>query len=519
VIPSIFNNVIGPVMRGPSSSHCAGALRIGHIARDLMKGRIGEVLIEFDKSGSLANTHKSQGSDMGLFAGLMGWKITDKRMVFSPSAIKATGVKTKIQIKNFGAAHPNTYKIKLKNEKTEHQIIALSKGGGMIEISEIDGISLSIEGDYFETIIFLKRDNEKLINKIKKSCSADYIFEYKEDDKKLIEIKAQNFLGEKIIKELKNSKNMMEVIEIEPILPVLSRKNIKVPFLNCKEMMAFNKNKNLKLWELALRYESIRGNISEREVYKKMKDIVLILKDSIRKGLKGTNYKNRILGFQSGKYRKLSKQGKLINTGVMDTIIAYVTALMEIKSSMGVIVAAPTAGACGALPGACIGAGETQKMSVDRITKAMLSAGIIGIFIAEKSTFAAEIGGCQAECGSGSGMAAAGLVTLMDGTVKQSLSASSMALQNILGMVCDPVANRVEVPCLGKNIMAACNALNCANMAIANYDSVIPLDEVIETMDKVGKSIPVELRCTALGGLSITKTSKKLEKKLESVEE
>lgn len=111
-------------------------------------------------------------------------------------------------------------------------------------------------------------------------------------------------------------------------------------------------------------------------------------------------------------------------------------------------------------------------------------------------------------------MAAAALVTLAGGSTQQGINAASMALQNTLGMICDPVANRVEVPCLGKNVLAASNALACANMALADYDPVIPLDEVIQTMDAVGKMLPSALRCTALGGLSITATSKEIEKRL-----
>jgi len=145
----------------------------------------------------------------------------------------------------------------------------------------------------------------------------------------------------------------------------------------------------------------------------------------------------------------------------------------------------------------------------------MLAGGMIGVFIATGSTFAAEVAGCQAECGAASGMAAAALVTLGAGSAEQAVAAASMALQNSFGMVCDPVANRVEVPCLGKNVMAAGNALACANMALAGYDPVIPLDEVIEAMDKVGRSLPRELRCTALGGLSVTMTSKAIEAKLK----
>jgi L-serine dehydratase len=153
------------------------------------------------------------------------------------------------------------------------------------------------------------------------------------------------------------------------------------------------------------------------------------------------------------------------------------------------------------------------------MAKGLLAAGLIGVLIAARSTFSAEVGGCQAECGAGSGMAAAALVTLAGGTARQALAAASMALQNVLGMVCDPVANRVEVPCLGKNVMAASNALACANMALAGFDPVIPLDEVIEAMDRVGRALPRELRCTALGGLSITPTSRAIEARLEQAKE
>jgi L-serine dehydratase len=156
-------------------------------------------------------------------------------------------------------------------------------------------------------------------------------------------------------------------------------------------------------------------------------------------------------------------------------------------------------------------------LSSDEITKAMLAAGMIGVFIAAHSTFAAEVGGCQAECGAASAMAAAALVTLGNGTLQQAIGAASMAIQNTLGMICDPIAKRVEAPCLGKNVLAASNALACANMALADFDPVIPLDEVIETMDKVGRNIPCELKCTALGGLSVTKTSKLIEKRLEGL--
>ena len=512
--PSILNDVIGPVMRGPSSSHCAAALRIGRIARDLMKENIHEVLIEFDTNGALATTHKSQGSDMGLFSGLLGWNADDDRLIKSEVALAEAGIKSEIKIHSIGAIHPSTYKLTLKNETSRHQLIALSTGGGMIEIIELDEIPFSMAGDYFETIIYTRKGGKRIIDQLLNNLSADEILFHKGMGLEIVEIKLQNFLDESLKAKILANENVIDIKEINPVLPVLSSADSKVPFITSEEMHEFNKDKNWALWQLAQYYESKRGNLSEEDVFSKMKNIVDVIKKSINEGLAGTEYEDRILGFQSGQFIEMDKQDKLLNGGLLNTIVPYVTAMMEVKSSMGVIVAAPTAGACAALPGTCVAVAEVMNLSDEDITKAMLAAGMIGVFIAAYSTFAAEVGGCQAEGGSASGMAAAALIHIMKGTAEQATSAASMAIQNMLGLICDPVANRVEVPCLGKNVMAASNALSCANMSLAGFNAVIPLDEVIDTMNKVGQSLPSELCCTALGGLSITKTSKEIEKRL-----
>ena len=513
--PSIFNDVIGPIMRGPSSSHCAASVRIGKMARDLMEGNIQEVLIDFDTNGSLATTHESQGSDMGLFGGLLGWEATDKRLVESAKAIRDAGINISIEIKDLNMKHPNTYKLTLKNNKETHELVAISTGGGMIEIVEIDKVTVSMTGDQFETLIFTT--DARILKYIQDTLTSHEFIPNVGVKTSFIEIKTQKPLDTKVLNYLKTEYNIKNIKEIKPVLPVLSQREIEVPFITCEEMLKYNEDKNLSLWELAIHYESVRGNISADEVYNQMQTIVEIMKNSILEGIKGTDYDDRILGYQSGSFKIQMEKKRLLDGGILNQMILYITALMETKSSMGVIVAAPTAGACGAVPGALIGAADTMDLTITEITRAMLAAGIIGIFISNKSTFSAEIGGCQAECGSASGMAAAGLVTLMKGNTQQAIDAASMALQNIFGMVCDPVANRVEVPCLGKNILAASNALACTNMALANYDVVIPLGEVIEAMDKVGRSIPHELRCTALGGLSVTKTSRLLENKLKAL--
>jgi L-serine dehydratase len=512
IIPSIFNDVMGPVMRGPSSSHCAASLRIGRICNDLMEGKISDIQIDFDPNGSLATTHNEQGSDMGLFGGFLGWEAFDDRLINSDIHIAAAGIKVNIKIKEISAIHPNTYQITLNNPWETHQVIAISTGGGMIEIIEIDSVKVSLAGDTFVTLIYTS-DFQKPVSYLENVELGDDL-EIHAKEKNLIVLKSQSFFGKAILEELRYIDGVTEIKQIKPVLPVLSRKNLTVPFITCDEMLNYNQNKKLSLWELAVKYETIRGNISDDEVHSKMKDILKITRNAVETGLKGTKFEDRILGPQSVKFKSMMENKKLIDGDTLNRIIMYVSAIMEVKSSMGVIVAAPTAGSCGAMPGAVLGVADALGISDEEVVKAFLIGGLIGVFIAAHSTFAAEVGGCQAECGSGATMAAAAIVYLAGGNLNQSISAASMALQSSLGMICDPIGNRVEAPCLNKNVMAASNALSCANMALADYDHLIPLDEVIETMYEVGKSIPNTLRCTNLGGLSITKTAKEIERKL-----
>ena len=450
---SIFNDVIGPVMRGASSSHCAAALRIGRLARDLMNAEISHVLIEFDTNGALPNTHSSQGSDMGLFGGLLGWDAADDRLPDSDVALRAAAITVDIRYADLKDPHPNTYRLTLSNARERHTMTAISTGGGMIEVLEIDGQKVSIDGGA------------------------------------RVEIAGRT---------------------LHPVLPVLTYPDARVPFSSCEELMRVAAGSNRLLWEWAVDYEMARGQLSAADVHTKMLDIVRILRRSIAQGIAGTTYADRVLGHQSGKFEAAMQSGRLVDSGALTRAILYTTALMEVKSSMGVIVAAPTAGACAALPASVIGVAEEMHLTEDDMARAMLAAGLIGVFIAQRWTFAAEVGGCQAEGGSAAAMAAAALVTLAGGTTSEATAASSMALQSMLGLICDPVAARVEVPCLGKNVIAASNAMSCANMALAGFDQVIPFDEVVDAAKRVADAMPREHRCTSLGGLATTPTAIKL---------
>lgn len=454
---SIFNDVIGPVMRGASSSHCAAALRIGRLARDLMATDIAHALIEFDVNGSLPNTHQSQGSDMGLFGGFLGWDAADERLPESARALRETGTVVDIRYIDCHDPHPNTYRLTLSNARETHTMIAISTGGGMIEVLQIDGQSVSLDGGARVEV-----------------CGR----------------------------------------VLNPVLPVLTQPDAVLPFNSCTELLAFDAGRGIPLWKWAVHYEMVRGALNEEAVLTMMVDIVRILRRSIAHGVAGTTYSDRLLGHQSGMFADKMQRGALLNAGVLNRTVLYTTALMEVKSSMGVIVAAPTAGACAALPASCIAVAEEMNLDEMDMARAMLAAGLIGVFIAGPWTFAAEVGGCQAEGGSAAAMAAAALVTLAGGTLTQATGAASMALQSMLGLICDPVAARVEIPCLGKNIIAASNAVSCANMALAGFDAMIPFDEVVDAARRVAERMPREHRCTALGGLATTPTALRLSAEL-----
>ena len=512
--PSIFNDVIGPVMRGPSSSHCAAALRIGLIARSLMQGEIDDVLVECDAQGSLALTFDNQGSDIGLWGGLLGWEATNERLARSEQALHAAGVATEVRVGDFGDIHPNTYRLTLKNSRETRKLKAISTGGGMIEVISIDDVPISCRGDQYETLIFLDQAGMGVLTLLERHLADETIKLNSHAGVTIVQVSGR-VDTEKLLAPLKGQTEQLVIRVIEPVMPVLAMEQEQLPFNSCPEMLDYKAQASLSLWELALRYESARGGITETEVFEKMREIAQVMRRAIDAGLAGTHYDDRILGWQSGKYKELMERGGLLDAGVLNAIILAVTATMESKSSMGLVVAAPTAGSCGVLPGTCLATADFLGLAEDDAVKALLAAGIIGVFIARDATFSAEIGGCQAECGSASGMSAAGLVTLAGGSLEQAIAAASMALQSSLGMICDPIANRVEAPCLGKNTLAAANALTAANMALAGFDPLIPFDEVVVVMDQVGRSLPHALRCTGLGGLSVTKTAREIEERLK----
>lgn len=518
--PSIFNDVIGPVMRGPSSSHTAASVRIGSLTRQFFEDEIASFSVEFESQGSLATTYKTQGSDFGLIGGILDMKLDDDRLLDSARIAGDNNIAINFSVTRFDAEHPNTYRVTAADRSgSKYCLIFVSTGGGMFELKEINGAPVSIKGDFFETLIFIDSANREVLTKYTERINKlfpdrDYCFVVEGDGFSLINIKTDSELPPFVQKVIELFDKISAIVYLKPVLPVRSRKELKVPFSSDLELLNEANKKELDLWKMAVRYEMERGGMLSDEVLQMAKHILQVMNRSVKSGLEGKEYKNRILEPQAVKISEYG--GRLAGGQVIKKIITYTAAVMDAKSSMEVIVAAPTAGACGVIPGTLLAVAEEEGLGEDAALKGLLAASAIGLLIVNKSTFAAEECGCQVECGSASAMAAAGLVQMFGGSVQQSLTAAAIALQNIMGLICDPVAERVEVPCLGKNILAAVNALACANMSLAGFSNVIPLGETIEAFDKVGRMLPAELRCTGGGGLSKTPSAQALYKKFDS---
>lgn len=519
-MPSIFNDVIGPVMRGPSSSHTAAAYRIGNLVRQLCPLKDSDILVEFDRQGALATTYEGQGSAMGLIAAFLGIDILDEAMVDYRKLAEEKGLRIRFEISDLAADHPNTYQLSISSPGNGTlQIKALSTGGGMVDIRQINGMDVSIRGDCFVVLLALspqaQNSVESLVHRIQSELDPFQLdVASHEAEGYLLTIKSRSPLGAAVRRIADRSGAVLWLLDLEPVMPVLAGHDAELPFSSLDEMLALAEGDRLNLAQLAERFEGALAGIDPDEVLSRMEHLSLIIRESIDTGLRARPYGDRILGPQSHLMAQAEASGR-IPRNALNRIIAYVSAIMECKSSMGIIVAAPTAGSCGVIGGLLWALAEDSALAAQDMARAFLGAGMIGVFIAKHYTFAAEEGGCQVECGAASAMAAAALVQLMGGSAREAVNAASLALQNMLGLVCDPVADRVEVPCLGKNILGATNAWACANMILAGYDALIPLDEVIESLKSVGNSLPSTLCCTGLGGLACTPTAKRWYEKLK----
>lgn len=276
-------------------------------------------------------------------------------------------------------------------------------------------------------------------------------------------------------------------------------------FKNAKELLALCREKNLPISEVMRQREILLGETTAEIVNQRMNRVLEIMKDAAFSPIKDPVISmGGLIGGEARRLCEFHDQGKSLCGNVLGKGITYAMATLETNASMGLIVASPTAGSAGIVPGLMLALQEVYDFSDEKIRQALFNAGAIGYLAMRNATVAGAVGGCQAEVGIASAMAASAAVELLGGTPLQCTYAASTVLMNMLGLVCDPVGGLVEYPCQNRNAAGVSNALIAAEMSLAGITQFIPLDEMIDTMYAVGKKLPAELRETALGGCAAT---------------
>lgn len=276
-------------------------------------------------------------------------------------------------------------------------------------------------------------------------------------------------------------------------------------FKNAKELLALCQEKKLPISEVMRQREILLGETTAEIVDQRMDRVLEIMKDAAFSPIKDPVISmGGLIGGEARRLCEFHDLGKSLCGNVLGKGITYAMATLETNASMGLIVASPTAGSAGIVPGMMLALQEVYGFSDKKIRQALFNAGAIGYLAMRNATVAGAVGGCQAEVGIASAMAASGAVELLGGTPLQCTYAASTVLMNMLGLVCDPVGGLVEYPCQNRNAAGVSNALIAAEMSLAGIPQFIPLDEMIDAMYTVGKKLPAELRETALGGCAAT---------------
>ncbi len=281
-----------------------------------------------------------------------------------------------------------------------------------------------------------------------------------------------------------------------------------INFKSISDLVSLSITLKKPISEIVWEWESTEQETDRVIIWEKMEQSFAVMQQAIQRGI---NQQGKCMsGFSGGDAYKLNNANINIIGNTIAKATAYAVAVSEVNADMGRIVACPTAGSCGIVPGAVFAVQELLHCDNSVIIKALFTAAGVGQVIADQATVSGAVGGCQAECGTASAMAAAAVVEMMGGTAEESAQALALSLKNMLGLVCDPVAGLVEVPCIKRNGFAASHALVAAHMAMAGVKSIIPPDEIIKTMLQIGLDMPRTLKETSQGGLAKTPTALKM---------
>lgn len=530
-----IRDIIGPIMIGPSSSHTAGALRIALMCRRLLAGEPRKAT--FTLYGSFAHTYQGHGTDKALVAGLLGMATDDLRIRESFDLAKKAGLEFSfVPAPNEPCEHPNTVDIEVTDETGSiTSMRGESIGGGAAVISRINGIDVRLSGEY-HSIVVKQRDAKGVLahiatclNVFDVNIATTSLFRERKGDIAFTIMETDDEVDESIARAIAKHPNIYDVRIVksdratDAVPPQATQSSAKskgfgadlspkeaadlfekLDFPNAAAMLAYCEKEGVAISEATCRRERCMlasNGIAVDDTRNYLAKALKTMRESATGPL--CDPVRSMGGLIGGEAAALSAGEE---SGPCGTLLArattYAMAVLETNASMGRIVAAPTAGSSGVLPAMLLACQDIHEFSDEQIVDALANAAGIGYLITRNATVSGAEGGCQAEVGAASAMAASAACELFGGTPRQCFAAASNAIAGLLGLVCDPIAGLVEAPCQKRNATGVANALVSAQIALAGIDNLVDFDQTVDAMYKVGRSLPFELRESALGGLA-----------------
>lgn len=523
----LLSDIIGPIMVGPSSSHTAGALAISAIARKLVGSQPAQVI--FRLYGSFAHTYSGHGTDRALVAGMLGLTTDDLRIRDAFDLAKEAGMAVTIQpLPQAEYDHPNTVDIEAVDAAgATYSFRGVSIGGGAAKLTHIDGMRVEITGKT-NSLVVRQHDEKGILAFITTTLltanvniATANMYRTSKGGTAFTIIETDETLPESLIAILEAHPGIESAKIIAPVEAGAHRTSLlteeqqkqasellkRYDFRTGKGLLARCASEGLPISQVfMLRNKYLHeseGIADETAAY--LTRVIEVMRVSAHEPLE--NPRPSIGGLLGGEAQKVWKTGTTFSakgTGFLSKASSYALAVLETNASMGCIVAAPTAGSAGVLPAVLVALQEEQGFSDQQIADALANAAAVGYLVSHNATVSGAEGGCQAEIGSASAMAASAIVELLGGTPEQCLAAASNAFTGLMGLVCDPVGGLVEVPCQKRNVTAVANALVSAQIALAGVENLIDFDQTIDAMYAVGRSLPFELRESGLGGVAAT---------------
>ena len=502
-------DILGPIMVGPSSSHTAGALRIAQVARMFapqMPARVRFTLYE-----SFARTGKGHGTDRALVAGMLGLATHDERVRDAFALANQAGLAVTFDRGEDGQVDPpNTADVLMEGDGWQMSVRGESLGGGRIRISRVNGVPVTLTGDY-PTLFVEHKDKPGMLATLTALVSASgtniatmSTFRSHRGGTAYSVFELDGTVESWLVESLRHAESVTFATAVHVPGASISAEAVQLaaPFSTGTELLGACEQTGLSIAQLMRARE--RELRPSEDVDSLMHDVLVAMQREVTDTI---DHPQRSLGgLLDGQAHEVAMHagdfgGQLLGA-TLSTATAYAMAVLERSANMGVIVAAPTAGSAGVLPGALLAIANAAGMEDAQVTAGLWTAAAIGALVAQNASVSGAEGGCQAEVGTAAAMAAAGLTQMLGGDVHACLDAASITIANMLGLVCDPVRGLVEYPCQLRNASGVANAVSAAQLALSGVASPLPFDEVVEAMRQVGQALPASLRETALGGLA-----------------